>query len=93
MFVRAQELCESRGGRSGLPVLNSPYGLCGRKATLKLNSVLIEEYRLPGLFSSVEITQNSRDWFIRASRPRWCLIMIGVWLMTAGAGPPGLGGV
>ena len=31
--VRAQELCESGGGRPGLPVYNSPYGLCGRKAT------------------------------------------------------------
>ena len=31
---RAQELCWSRGGRPGLPVPNSPYGLCGRKATL-----------------------------------------------------------
>ena len=31
---RAQELCESRGGRPGLPVPNSLYGLCGRKATL-----------------------------------------------------------
>ena len=30
--VRAQELCESRGGRPGLSVPNSPYGLCGRKA-------------------------------------------------------------
>ena len=33
---RAQELCESRGGRPGLPVPNisdNPYGLCGRKAT------------------------------------------------------------
>ena len=26
----AQELCESRGGRPGLPVPNGPYGLCGR---------------------------------------------------------------
>ena len=34
--VRAQEVCESRGGRPGLPVPNSPYGLCGRKATLNL---------------------------------------------------------
>ena len=32
--VRARELCESRGGRPGLPVPNSPYGFCGRKATL-----------------------------------------------------------
>ena len=31
-----QELCESRGGRPGLPVPNSPYGLCGRKAALNL---------------------------------------------------------
>ena len=31
----AQELCESRGGRPGLPIPNSPYSLCGRKATLK----------------------------------------------------------
>ena len=33
-LVTAQELRESRGGRHGLPVPNSPYGLCGRKATL-----------------------------------------------------------
>ena len=32
---RDQELCRSRGGRPGLPVANSPYGLCGRKATFK----------------------------------------------------------
>ena len=32
---RAQELCESGGGRPGLPAHNSPYGLRGRKATLK----------------------------------------------------------
>ena len=34
--TRAQELCESRGGRPGLPVPNSPYGLCGHKATVNL---------------------------------------------------------
>ena len=37
----AQELCESRCGRRGLPVPNSPYGpygLCGRKATLNSKS-------------------------------------------------------
>ena len=32
--VRAQELCESRGGRPGLPVPNSPHSLCGRETTL-----------------------------------------------------------
>ena len=34
---RTWELCESRGGRPRLPVPNSPYGLCGRKAALKLS--------------------------------------------------------
>ena len=34
----AQELCERRGGRPELPVSNSPYGLCGRQATLNWNS-------------------------------------------------------
>ena len=32
--LRAQELCENRGGRPGLPVPNKPYGFCGRKAAL-----------------------------------------------------------
>ena len=40
---RAQELCESRGGRPGLPVPNSHYGLYGRKA--KLNIVCLSELR------------------------------------------------
>ena len=34
----AQELCESRCGRRGIPVPNSPYDLCGRKATLNSKS-------------------------------------------------------
>ena len=34
---RAREPCESRDGRPGPPGSNSPYGLCGRKATLNLN--------------------------------------------------------
>ena len=33
-ILRAQEPCDSRGGRPGLPVPNGPYGLCGRKVTL-----------------------------------------------------------
>ena len=32
---RTQELCESRGGRPWFPFPNSPYSLCGRKATLR----------------------------------------------------------
>ena len=39
---RAQELCESGGGRPELPVPNSPYDLCGRKATLNCS---ISEFR------------------------------------------------
>ena len=34
---RAQELCQSPGGRPGLPVPNNQYGLCERKATLNWN--------------------------------------------------------
>ena len=34
LLSTAQELCKSGGGRPGLPVRNSPYGLCGRKVTL-----------------------------------------------------------
>ena len=32
---KAQELCQSGGGRPGLPVPNKPYGFWRRKATLK----------------------------------------------------------
>ena len=32
---RTRELCESQGGRPGLPFTNSPYGPCGRKATFE----------------------------------------------------------
>ena len=35
-MVRALELCESRGDRSGLPVPNKPYSLCGRKSSIEL---------------------------------------------------------
>ena len=66
----AQEVCESRGGRSGLPVPNRAHGLCGRKATLNL--VSISELRrcvkvevavlgflyLTGLMVSVDVKQR-----------------------------------
>ena len=39
---RAQESCEGRGGRPGLPVPNNAFGLCGRKATLNLNWIVSE---------------------------------------------------
>ena len=34
LCVRAQDLCESRGGRSGLLVPDKSYGFCGHTATL-----------------------------------------------------------
>ena len=45
--IRAQEVCESRGGRPGLPVPNKPDGFCGRKATLKQNSGAVWKWRWP----------------------------------------------
>ena len=47
----AWKLCESRGGRPGLPVPNSTFGLCGRKATLKNRAQELCESRggRPGL--------------------------------------------
>ena len=39
MRIRAQGLCESGGDLPGLPVPNSPYGLCGRKATDKAENM------------------------------------------------------
>ena len=50
--VRAQELCESRGGRPGFPVPNKPYGLCGRKATLNCDP--------SELWSCVKVTDGGR---------------------------------
>ena len=40
MRLRVQQLRESRGGRPGPPVPNTPYGLCERKATLSERDLL-----------------------------------------------------
>jgi len=63
---RAQELCESGGGRPGLPVPNSPYVLCGREATLKNRAQKLCESQggCPGLpfllvcMGSVDVKQH-----------------------------------
>ena len=34
-------MCESRGGRPGLPVTNCPHGLCGRRATINSTAAAI----------------------------------------------------
>ena len=39
-----QELCESRSDRPWPPIRNSPYGLCGRKATLNVNMFMETVY-------------------------------------------------
>ena len=41
-MITALELCESRGGRPGLHVPYSPYGLCGPETTL--NSKLVSSW-------------------------------------------------
>ena len=42
-------MSESRGGRPGLLVPNSPYGLCGRKATLNCQELCESRGGHPGL--------------------------------------------
>ena len=49
-FYRAHELCESRGGRPGLPFPNSLYGLGGRKATL--NSLSFVNHHFGPMFDA-----------------------------------------
>ena len=53
-------VCESRGGRPGLPVPNGPYGLCGRKAILNLK---VSEPRVD-LKKDVELGSQSELDFI-----------------------------
>ena len=53
MVVKVQELCESGGGHPGLPVPNSPYGLCGRKATLEYRELCESRGGHPGLPSLI----------------------------------------
>ena len=59
--IRALELCESRGGRPGLRVPNSPYGVCGRKATLscvRVEVAVLGSASLIVLTVSVDVKQQ-----------------------------------
>ena len=58
--VRAQELCESRGGRPGLPVPNSSYGLYGRKATLNLDGQTLLPADAQNHSGGASVTLNER---------------------------------
>ena len=61
--ARALELCESRGGRPGLPVPNNPYGLCGRKATLNLNvEIATVTASLPAKISLRPVRVYNHSW-------------------------------
>ena len=51
----AQKLCESRGGLIGLPVPNSHYGLCGRKATFRAQEPCESRGGRPGLQSLISL--------------------------------------
>ena len=50
--LRDQELCESRGGRPGLRGPYSPYGLCGRRATLKRKLLPTQSFKAKELCES-----------------------------------------
>ena len=65
-ICQAQVLCESRGGRPGLPVPNSPYGLFGRKSTfVKLRCCVKVEVDVLGspslivLMVSLDVNQHN----------------------------------
>ena len=56
--IRGLELCESQGEHPGLPVPNSPYALCRRKATLNLN-LKSGRRRVGGLLSEWSVLSRS----------------------------------
>ena len=60
----AQELCEGRGGRRGLPV---PYSLCGRKATVNIN---IQDIRTSRYSSVTQLEYPLAIFYIAPSPPR-----------------------
>ena len=72
---RVQELCESRDGRPGLPVPNSPYGLCGRKATLNFKTRVVLNTRkmckcfrfLASCLASISVYAAEVVWFLASN--------------------------
>ena len=57
VILRAQELCESRGGRRGLPIPSSPYGLCRRNAEQRWTDLNWKSsYAVDGMLKSKKIT-------------------------------------
>ena len=81
--ARSVELCESRGGRPELPVPNSPYGLCGRKAALncsiselrscvKVEVAVLSFPSLIVLMVSVDVKQHERRRMIGSRAQELC---------------------
>ena len=87
---RAQELCESRGGRPGFPVPNSPYSIvCGRKATLKNRAQELCESRggrpgfpVPNSPYGLRATVSERDLSCRRKDTVFCSVEC-VWQSVA----------
>ena len=97
--IRPQELCESRGGRPGLPVPNTPDGFCGRKATLNYtaahftgnrDAVFESCFGRPLLIWAVAVVCLS----LTCRRQQWCLTPRWVLYINkrGGAGRGGGGG-
>ena len=71
-LFKARELCESRGGRPGLPVPDSSKGLCGRIATMNLKLLYT---RSPAhLWHRCDWVFSQRQWPI-------FLLLIVLWLV------------
>ena len=70
MGCRTQGLCQGRGGRPGLPVANSPYGLCRRKVTLNLNIMGCTSKLTVARTSKLTVarTPASRELFVTLSK-------------------------
>ena len=73
--LRAQELCESRGGRPGLHVSNCPYGLCGRRATLNSNSCRLKKETTVFVLLNTIAKQKKVNGNIKVLKfSFWCLV-------------------
>ena len=77
-WIIAPELCESRGGRSGLPAPNSHYCLCGCQATsefrscVKVEAAVLGSPSLTVITVSVDVKQHQNSGVVwKSRRPFW----------------------
>ena len=57
-------MCESWGGRPGLPVPNGPYSLCGRKVILEEEAMVTEVRRCARV--GVAVVGSPPSWSVRS---------------------------